>query len=144
MNRRGFVTLLGGATAWPLAARAQGERRRRVAVVMNLPERDSAADRMSQALVAKLRELGWTQGRNLDLDFRRLGDRVGEFSAVVEKIVELQPDVIVGRGGSVALALQQGPPDRIDSRFEQPGLRMQIRDIQSRLVAEKIDWEALA
>jgi putative tryptophan/tyrosine transport system substrate-binding protein len=108
MNRRDFVTLLGGATAWPLAARAQGERRRRVAVVMNLPERDSAADRMSQALVAKLRELGWTEGRNLDLDFRRLGDRVGEFSAVVKKIVELQPDVIVGRGGSVALALQRG------------------------------------
>jgi putative tryptophan/tyrosine transport system substrate-binding protein len=108
MNRRDFVTLLGGATAWPLAARAQGERRRRVAVVMNLPEHDSAADRMSQALVARLRELGWTEGRNLDLDFRRLGDRVGEFSAVVKKIVELQPDVIVGRGGSVALALQRG------------------------------------
>jgi putative tryptophan/tyrosine transport system substrate-binding protein len=108
MNRRDFVILLGGATAWPVAARAQGERRRRVAVVMNLPERDSAADRMSQALVAKLRELGWTEGRNLDLDFRRLGDRVGEFSAVVKNIVELQPDVIVGRGGSVALALQRG------------------------------------
>jgi putative ABC transport system substrate-binding protein len=108
MRRRQFIAGLGSAAAWPVVARAQGERRRRVTVVMNLPERDSAADRMSQALVTKLRELGWTEGRNLDLDFRRLGDRVAEFSDVVRKVVELRPDVIVARGGSVALALQRG------------------------------------
>ena len=108
MKRREFIAGLGVTAAWPIAARAQGDRRRRVAVAMNLPERDPAADRMLQALVTKLRELGWTEGRNLDFDFRRLGDRVGEFSAVVKKIVELQPDVIVGRGGSVTLALQRG------------------------------------
>ena len=45
---------------------------------------------------------------------------------------------------SVALALQQAQPDRIDTTFEQPELRRQVRDIQSRLVAEKIDWKALA
>jgi len=45
---------------------------------------------------------------------------------------------------SVALALQQAQPDRTDVTFKQPGLRKQIRDIQSRLIAEKIDWAALA
>jgi hypothetical protein len=45
---------------------------------------------------------------------------------------------------SVALALQQARPDRVDSTFELPEVRRQIRDIQSRLVADKIDWKALA
>jgi putative ABC transport system substrate-binding protein len=112
MKRREFITLLCGALAapgilWPLGALAQAERRRRVAVVMNFPERDPEGERASQALVTRLRDLGWTEGRNLELDVRGLGDQVDEYPAVVKQITELQPDVIVARGGSVALALQR-------------------------------------
>jgi putative tryptophan/tyrosine transport system substrate-binding protein len=107
MRRREFISLMGGATAWPLAARAQGAQRRRVAVMMNFPQSDPEAEGASRALVTKLGELGWTEGRNVDFDFRRVGDQVGEFPGIIKQIAQLKPDVIVGRGGSVALALQR-------------------------------------
>jgi putative tryptophan/tyrosine transport system substrate-binding protein len=108
LRRRQFITLLGGAAAaWPLTARAQGERRRRVAVMMNLPQGDPEAEHASRALVTKLRELGWTEGRNVDFDFRPVGDQIGAFPEIIKQIAQLKPDVIVGRGGSVALALQR-------------------------------------
>ena len=101
--------MLGGtAAAWPLAARAQKEDRKRLAIVMNLPEHDLEARRGSHALVLKLKELGWLEGRNLDLDFRWAGDRVAELAVIVKEIASLKPDAIVGRSGAVALALQQG------------------------------------
>jgi putative tryptophan/tyrosine transport system substrate-binding protein len=107
MRRRDFVAQISGATVWPLAARAQGEHRRRVAVMMNFPQSDREAERASRALVAKLGEVGWTEGRNIDFDFRRVGDQVGAFPAIIKQITQLKPDVIVGRGGSVVLALQR-------------------------------------
>ena len=108
MKRRELLSLLGGAVAWPLAARAQKEDRKRLAIVMNLPEHDLEAQRGSQALVLKLRELGWLEGRNLDLDFRWAADRVGDLPGIVKEIASLKPDAIVGRSGAVALALRQG------------------------------------
>jgi putative ABC transport system substrate-binding protein len=102
------MTLLGGAVAWPLAAQAQSGDRKRLAILMNLPEQDLEARRGSQALVLKLRELGWLEGRNLDLDFRWAADRVGDLAAIVKEIASLKPDAIVGRSGAVALALQHG------------------------------------
>jgi putative ABC transport system substrate-binding protein len=110
MRRREFITLVGGAAAaWPLTARAQGEQqRRRVAVMMNLPQIDPEADRASRALVTKLQELGWTEGRNVDFDFHRVGDQVDAFPGIIKQIAQLKPDIIVARGGSVALALQRG------------------------------------
>ena len=71
MRRREFITLLGGAAAWPLAARAQqSDRLRRVGIFMDLAEED----REGQARVAAFREgmhnLGWIEGRNVNYDYR--------------------------------------------------------------------------
>ena len=108
IRRREFITLLGGtAAAWPLAARAQGGQRRRVAVMMNLPQSDPEAERAARALVTKLQELGWTEGRNIDFDFRKVGDQVDAFPGIIKQIAQLKPDITVARGGSVALALQR-------------------------------------
>jgi len=71
MKRREFVTLLGGAATWPLAARAQQpERVRRIGVLMNLPAEDAEGQARVAAFVAGLRESGWTDGRNLRVDTR--------------------------------------------------------------------------
>jgi putative tryptophan/tyrosine transport system substrate-binding protein len=110
IGRRKFISAFcDAAVAWPLAVRAQQqpERMRRVEVVMNLPEHDTEAQRVSQAFVIKLQELGWKEDRNLVIDFRWVGDNVSELQTIVKKTVNLRPDVIVGRSGSVLLALQQ-------------------------------------
>jgi hypothetical protein len=71
LHRREFITLLGGAAAWPLAARAQQpERTRRVGVLMGYAESDAAAQTQVAALRQELRKLGWEEGRNIRLDVR--------------------------------------------------------------------------
>jgi putative tryptophan/tyrosine transport system substrate-binding protein len=75
MRRRDFITLLGGATAtWPLAARAQqGERMWRIGVLMGYPEGDPQAQANVIALRRGLQDLGWMEGRNLQIDYRWAG-----------------------------------------------------------------------
>jgi putative ABC transport system substrate-binding protein len=108
VKRRDFITLLGGVAAWPVAAHSQQANRvRRIGVVMNLPEHDLEARLGSQAVVKRLQELGWTDGRNIEIDFRWIGDHVNELRRIVKELVGLGPDVIVGRSGAVLLALQQ-------------------------------------
>ena len=71
MQRREFITLLGGAAAWPLAARAQqGERMRRIGVLMGFAEGDAGWQANVAALRAGLQELGWIDGRNVRIDYR--------------------------------------------------------------------------
>jgi len=70
-NRRDFITLIGGAAAWPLAARAQqGERVRRVGVLMNAAATETVSQSYLAAFVEGLRQLGWTEGKNLRIDVR--------------------------------------------------------------------------
>ena len=73
MRRREFITLLGGAAvAWPLAARAQqGERMRRIDVLMGLSESDPEAQSRIAAFRKMLQGLGWTEGRNVQADYYR-------------------------------------------------------------------------
>src|SRR5262245_1735937 len=73
VKRREFITLLGGAAAaWPLPARAQqGERMRRIGVLSNIPEDDAETQVRVTAFVRRLQELGWTEGRNLQIEHRR-------------------------------------------------------------------------
>ena len=71
MRRRDFITLLGGATAWPAAARAQqSDRVRRIGVLMGFDENDPVAKTMVAAFTQALAGLGWTNGRNLRMDLR--------------------------------------------------------------------------
>jgi putative ABC transport system substrate-binding protein len=69
MKRRDFVALIGGAAAWPLAARAQqGDRVRLIGVLMPLDENDPAMKRRVSAFIKALADLGWTEGRNVRMD----------------------------------------------------------------------------
>ena len=71
MRRQEFITLLGGAAARPFAARAQqGERMRRIGVLMPFTERDLEAQTRVNAFHAGLQKLGWTQGRNIRIGYR--------------------------------------------------------------------------
>jgi putative ABC transport system substrate-binding protein len=108
-SRREFVTLLGGAAAgWPLAARAQqAAGTRRVGVLVNLPADDPQAQARNAAFLQGLQELGWTVGRNLQIDFRwgaGNADNVRRFAA---ELVALAPDVILAPGTSTLEPLLQ-------------------------------------
>ena len=107
MNRREFITLLGGAVAWPLAARAQqGNRVRRIGVLMGFDENDPLS-RLSVFMQA-LADLGWTDGRNVRIDLRWAGGDINRTRALAHELVGMQPDIIVPMGSTVAtLALQR-------------------------------------
>ena len=108
IRRRKFLaTLLGGAAAWPLAARAQqGERVRRIGLLMGV-----ADDREGQARVTALKqglqELGWTDGRNIQIETRFGGADTGRIRAHAAELVALAPDVIVTHTTPVIRALRQ-------------------------------------
>jgi len=107
MRRRAFISLIGGAVAWPLAARAQqAERVRRIGLLMG-----SADDREGQARVAALKqglqELGWTDGRNIQIETRFAGADGDRIRAHAAELVALVPDVIVGQTTPVIRALRQ-------------------------------------
>jgi putative ABC transport system substrate-binding protein len=108
VRRRDFIALAGGlTTTWPLAARAQQDNRvRHIGVFMNLPEGDSDATRWIAALLKSLDEFGWTEGRNIRLDFRWGGD-AEHVRKNAEELVALNPDVIVAASAPAVLALQQ-------------------------------------
>ena len=96
MRRREFISLLGGAAAaWPFAARAQqGERMRRIGVLMPLAEDDPEGQSRLRAFVQGLQQLGWTDGRNLRIDIRwGAGDaeRIRRYAA---ELAALAPDVM--------------------------------------------------
>ena len=97
MKRRAFISLLGGAAAtWPLAARAQqAERVRRIGALMNLAADDPESQRRVTAFVQGLQQFGWTDGRNVRIDYLwGAGDfeRIHKYAA---ELVALAPDVIL-------------------------------------------------
>jgi putative tryptophan/tyrosine transport system substrate-binding protein len=107
--RRDFITLLGGAVAaWPLAARAQQrERRRRIGVLMNFTSDDPVSQDRLAAFVQGLQELGWTVGRNLQIDYRWGGGNVERYRTFAAELVALTPDVLVTAGAPAVEALQR-------------------------------------
>src|SRR5262245_9445442 len=110
MRRREIITLLGGAAvAWPLAARAQqGERMRRVGVLMNATKDDPPVWNRFSAFVQGLQQLGWTEGRNLKVDVRwgTLGATVDRYLKDADEL-GLASDVILGSTTPSLEALQR-------------------------------------
>jgi putative tryptophan/tyrosine transport system substrate-binding protein len=108
MKRREFITLLGGAAAWPMAARAQqSERMRRVAVVSGGVESDSEQQARVAAVTQGLAELGWIDGRNIRTDFRFGAADPEKIDAHIRELVRSEPDVILANGTEVLTALQR-------------------------------------
>src|SRR5450759_2951284 len=102
MQRREFITLIGGAAAtWPLASRAQQpERMRRIGVLMSLAADDRQGQARLAAFVQRLRELGWTDGRNVRIDTRWAAGNANDARKYAAELVALAPDVILVSGGS--------------------------------------------
>jgi len=109
IRRREFITLLGGAAAvWPLAARAQqGDRVRRIGVLMGGDENDSLAKSSLSAFTQALADLGWTDGRNIRIDPRWAGGDTIRMRALAQELVGLQPDVILTSGTPETIAVQR-------------------------------------
>ena len=109
MNRRAFITLLGGAVAaWPLAARAQqGERMRRIGVLMNTAADEPESQARLAAFMQGLQELGWAVGRNLRIDYRWSPGDLGRLRKDAAELVGLHPDVILAGVGPTTFVLQQ-------------------------------------
>ena len=99
--RREFITLLGGAAAWPLAAQAQqGDRVRRVGVLHS-----SVGKPVVSAFTQALADLGWTDGRNVRMDLRWAGDDINRIRVLAHDLVGLQPDIIVTSATPATVAL---------------------------------------
>jgi putative ABC transport system substrate-binding protein len=109
MRRRDFITLIGGAAAaWPLAALAQqGERMRRIGVLMNLAADDPEGQTRIVAFVQGLQQSGWTDGRNIRIDTRWAADDADRFHRYAEELLALAPDGILASATPSVKALQQ-------------------------------------
>jgi putative tryptophan/tyrosine transport system substrate-binding protein len=107
LNRREFVTLISGAAAWPLAARAQQpERMRRIGVLSSLAADDQDNNVRLAAFQQRLQQLGWTDGHNVRIDYRFAGANPENYRKYAAELVALAPDVILAPGGSLAHMLQ--------------------------------------
>jgi putative ABC transport system substrate-binding protein len=108
VRRRDFITLLGGAAAWPLAARAQQrERMRRIGVLMNLTPDDAEGQARLAAFLQGLQEAGWAVGRNVRIDLRWGGGDAESFRKQAAELVALAPDVVLASGIPAATPLLQ-------------------------------------
>ena len=109
LKRRQFIALLGGAAAtWPLAALAQQpERMRRIGVLMGWNERDREAQSNLAAFVQELGQLGWTDGRNMRIDYRWSNGDVNRMQIFAKELVGSAPDAILAHTTPVTAALQR-------------------------------------
>src|SRR6516165_8116325 len=104
MKRREFITLLGAAAAWPLAARAQ-----QAMPLIGLMGSGSAAaqSHLTAAFLQRLRELGWTEGRNLRIEYRWGEGRNERFAEIAAEFVRLKVDLILTHNTPPTLAAKQ-------------------------------------
>ena len=126
MKRREFIALLGGAAAtWPLAARAQqGERMRRIGVLMNAEDDPVGQARLS-AFVQTLQSLGWTAGRNVQIDIRWGVADAASSRRYAAEMVALAPDAILAAASAATAALHEAtrtlPIVHPTGLFQRPG-----------------------
>src|SRR5436190_22049469 len=108
MRRRELITLLGGAAAWPVAGRAQQpDRMRRIGVLMGFAEDDPEMKTRLAGFRQSLERLGWSEGRNVRIDYRFAVGSPDRFRAFAKELVALRPDLIFASTTPVAAALQQ-------------------------------------
>ena len=109
MKRRQFITLLGGAASWPLAAHAQqGERMRRIGVLMgDFPENAPEARAIVAAFREELQKLGWTEGRNIQIDFRWAAADIEAMQRFAKELVGSQPELIFSTNTPATATLLQ-------------------------------------
>src|SRR5262249_43286247 len=109
LNRREFITLLGGAVAaWPLAVRAQQpDRVRRIGVLMLYPENDPEGQARATALRLGLQKLGWVVDRNIRTDFQGGSGEGAWLRSAAFQLLSLMPDVILANGTPAARMMQQ-------------------------------------
>jgi ABC-type uncharacterized transport system substrate-binding protein len=108
IRRREFMTLLGGAAAWPIAGWAQQrEHMRRIGALMSSTGTDPQGRRQIASFLQGLRELGWAEDQNIRIDFRFLGEEPGHLKAYAAELVALKPDALLASGPTAVLALQQ-------------------------------------
>src|SRR5207302_441901 len=108
MRRREFIRLLGGTAAWPLAARAQQrEDMRRIGFLTGLGAEDAEGQARVAAFLKGLAELGWTVGRNLEMDYRAAGRDPDRYRKYAGELVALRPEVLLAGGTPAFAALQQ-------------------------------------
>src|SRR5262245_64603002 len=109
IGRREFITLLGGAAAaWPVAARAQqGDRVRRIGVLMVIAETDPDAKRFVQALETRLDAASWHKGRNLEITYRWGADDSEQLTRYANELVLSAPDVLVVLGTAALIPMRK-------------------------------------
>jgi putative ABC transport system substrate-binding protein len=104
IRRREFIAGLGGAAAWPLAARAQERNRvRRIGALWPGDENDLATKTYVSAFTQALAGLGWTDGRNVRIDLRYAGADTNRIRALAAELVGLQPDMIAALKSRISL-----------------------------------------
>src|SRR5215468_2276809 len=136
LKRRQFITLLGAAAAWPIAARAQqGQRVRLVCILEGISANTPGSKARYAAFLEGLQQLGWTSGRNVQIEVRYAEGDEAAIRKYAEELVALAPDVLVAAGGAppeVALKVTRTipivfviAPDPVGSGFveslSQPG-----------------------
>jgi putative tryptophan/tyrosine transport system substrate-binding protein len=105
VRRREFITLIGSAAVCPLAARAQQpDEVRRISVLVNTAADDPESQTSVAVLKQTLQQLGWTEGRNLRIDYRGAAGNAQQMQAFAKELVALQPRVILARSTPVTAA----------------------------------------
>jgi putative ABC transport system substrate-binding protein len=107
VERRKFISILGGATAWPFAARAQSDRMRRIGMLMAYAASDLEAQLFVRTFVHGLSEFGWTDGKNLQIDFRWAAGDIEQMRVHAKQLVAANPDLIVANTTPVTAALHR-------------------------------------
>jgi putative tryptophan/tyrosine transport system substrate-binding protein len=108
MRRREFITLLGGAGAWPLAAQAQqGKRIRRVGMLLPYAANDPQVQTRNAAFLQGLQQLGWTVGNNVQIDYRWSAGNEDDTRRYAAELVALAPDVIFASGSAAVGPLRR-------------------------------------
>jgi putative ABC transport system substrate-binding protein len=105
MRRREFISFLGGATAWPIAARAQQAEKLPIIGYLGTAT-TSTQGQWVAALAQRLRELGWIEGHTVAIEYRWAEGRPERFTEIAAEFVRLKVDVIVTLGGAVLAAKQ--------------------------------------